>query len=353
MSGERIFTWRNVLINTGLVLLSGLISLVALEWGVRVLFPTYDPTGMVKFSYNAEGVLLGEKNTVSHQWMKAGDFDVTVRFNRYGLRDTKDLRFSTADDLFVVGDSFSFGHGVEEADRYSNVLQRLTGIPVYNISIPSDFDGYEKLILYAQRRGATIERLILSVCMENDLKQYQLNPSPEPLPSEPSPYYTKVNENAFFRLKIFLGKTSALYNMLISLFHQQPFLQQIAVRLGIMDAYADGVSRSVYAESVLKRSAERLRLIQRRHTLEQMTVLIIPSRALWVGENREVESRVHTEFVSLLEAQGLDVVDLRPHFEANGDPLSYHFAHDGHWNERGHRKAAEVLLAHLSRKNRL
>jgi phospholipase/lecithinase/hemolysin len=37
------------------------------------------------------------------------------------------------------------------------------------------------------------------------------------------------------------------------------------------------------------------------------------------------------------------VVDLRDRFEQSGNPLSYHFANDTHWNKEGHRLAAEAL----------
>jgi lysophospholipase L1-like esterase len=37
------------------------------------------------------------------------------------------------------------------------------------------------------------------------------------------------------------------------------------------------------------------------------------------------------------------VVDLRDRFEQSGNPLSYLYANDGHWNKEGHRLAAEAL----------
>lgn len=356
MKRQKFAGIKRVIINIGIFLISGAVCFVVLEFLIRALFPGYDPSMMVKFYYNDNGVLLGEKNSTSHHWMKAGDFNVTVRFNQYGLRDVKDLKRSTAHDIFVVGDSFSFGHGVEETKRYSNLLESMLGFPVYNISIPTDFDGYEKLIEYAQQHGAIIKNLIIGVCMENDLKNYQESPNTSLVQgdveevSEISPYYNKVKKADFFHLKIFLGEKLALYNVLISIFHRNAFLREIAVKSGIIDKYADGINLMVYSEEILGSSYKRLQKLRINREIPHVTVLIIPSRALWLGDNQEIESKVHHHFVSLLKQQSFDVVDMRSLFEKSGNPFQHHFTHDGHWNELGHRRAAEALFSYLNRK---
>ncbi|GAK49308.1 hypothetical protein U14_00529 [Candidatus Moduliflexus flocculans] len=348
---------RTFFINGGILTISVLLSVIALEFAVRWLFPAYDPSSMVKFYFNQDGVLLGRENSEFHHRMKSGDFNVTVRFNQYGLRDRKDLNDSTASDWFVVGDSFSYGHGVEEPQRYSNLLEARLGRPVYNISIPTDFNGYEKLIQYAIERGATIKRLIVGICMENDLQNYAsrnqngeitVSPSPSQKPSTAAPYYDNVRRNAFFRLKIFLGRRSALYNVMISTFHQNPLLNNIAVRYGIIDEYEDGISRIMYSDEILRKSCEKLLALRQKYAISEMVLLLIPSRALWLGGNQEIEAKMHVQFASLLREHGFEVVDLRPVFEASGNPMQYHFQHDGHWNVAGHQKAAEELLKHLN-----
>jgi hypothetical protein len=72
----------------------------------------------------------------------------------------------------------------------------------------------------------------------------------------------------------------------------------------------------------------------------------MPSRRLWVGKtaDRAEAARIHQAFVKILKDSGMIVVDLRDRFEQSGNPLSYHFAKDGHWNKEGHRLAAEALV---------
>ena len=92
-------------------------------------------------------------------------------------------------------------------------------------------------------------------------------------------------------------------------------------------------------------SAERLaRLVDNYDA----TVMVIPSRGLWAGDNQEVESLVHEALLSRLREMRIDVVDLRPVFEASGNPMQFHFDNDGHWNPTGHRMAAGALADHFS-----
>ena len=117
--------------------------------------------------------MLSHRNSSKRQWKNTGDYNVEVYSNHLGLRNRKNLKNSDENWIYVVGDSFSFGHGVSEGKRFSNLLETKYKIgEVVNISIPTDLDGYEKLISYAKINGAQIKHLILGFCMENDFKDY-------------------------------------------------------------------------------------------------------------------------------------------------------------------------------------
>ena len=71
-----------------------------------------------------------------------------------------------------VGDSFTWGWGVEAMERFSDRVQALTGRRVFNLATPTDIAGYGALLDYAQSLGARIGEVVVALCMENDLSLY-------------------------------------------------------------------------------------------------------------------------------------------------------------------------------------
>jgi hypothetical protein len=327
---------RFVLKRAAAVVLVAVVSLLLLEWSVRLLMPAYDPAGQISFA-RIDGVPLGPPGFDGRLWRNTGDFEVSVRINEHGLRDRKDLSRSVAGDLFVVGDSFSFGWGVEERERFSDRIEDLFDRPCYNIAIPTDFDGYRRLIGHAAANGAVIDRLIVGVCMENDLKLY-------PPPSEsvaPPEYHHRLL--SWRRLKFYLTKYSAFYSAATAVVHQNPALRGFMGRIGWVTDSVDGMNWNFYSPEIIEKSTRRLIRLIDESDARQCVVLLIPSRGLWQGDNGENERRVHAEFASSLAARGLDVIDMKPLLEAGGDPLAYHFESDGHWNAAAHDLAAKAV----------
>ena len=305
-----------------------------LEISIRVLLPRLNPSGGPVFHVEPGGVRLGARGATCRQFTFTGDYDVQVRFNRYGLRDSKDLADSSAEDYFVVGDSYSFGWGVQEPERFSNRLDRRLAVAVYNISIPADLLGYQRLIEYARASGATIRKLIVGVCMENDLLDYPA------LRAHPQP----DQRDRLAQLKAYLAAKSALAMAVATTLHAYPILQRWGVRSGLIVDSIGGMPKNSFSETLLSATVGELIRMVRPY---DAVVLIIPSRGLWVGDNRVTESRVHRRLVSSLRAAGIRVVDLRERFEASGEPLQFFFPRDGHWNAAGHRQAADSLLQQL------
>jgi len=323
---------RGLLVKLMLAAISTVVSVLLMEYLVRWILPVYDPPGMISFAYE-NGVPLAPKNFVGRQWKNTEDYDVSVRINSYGFRDNKDLSESTGEDLFVVGDSFSFGHGVEECERYSNLLETLLGKRVYNISIPTNIDGYDRLLAYAEEQGATVQNLLIGICMENDIRDYEAGEMPR--------------SGCFWGAKVYLTGHSAAYNALTAIIHQNAHLERVASRMKLVAEDPIRSGTRFPSKVAIESSVKRLKTLQEHHQIGKVTIVIIPSRGLWLGDERQMHAKVHEEFVGGLLANGFKVIDLRGTFEKEGAPLQYHFKNDPHWNAQGHLQAAEAIFRYL------
>lgn len=318
-----------------LAVLVGVVAGLGLAEGLtRLLFPAFDPSGRFEFTYPLGSLVLGQPGTEARQIKNTGDYDVSVHINSHGLRDANDVATAGSDDILVVGDSFTWGWGVEAQDRFSDQLQIFTGRRTFNLSTPTDIDGYAALLAYAKTLGSRAGRVVVAVCMENDLRLYRYTREGQPPPDGGA------------ELKEWLSGHSALYLLAVTAVQQTPWLRHVAVKAGMIVPNLEGIAKNEYDPAIIEASANRLRGIAERY---RALVVLIPSRALWVGNARAVEDRVHTAFVVALQRRGIDVLDLQPVLEAQGDPLSYHFANDGHWNPRGHALAAHAISQHLAR----
>ncbi len=312
---------------------SAIVGLLLVEVVSRVVAPAYNPSAHLELIRLPDGTPIGPANATRRQIKNTGDYDTLIRFNAWGFRDAKSIHASTPDSVFVVGDSFGFGWGLGEAQRFSNLLEDRLARAVFNISEPAtDFDDYDRLIHYAEANGARIGTLVVSVCMENDLREYGLDESGQ------------GEIGSVQAAKAFLTEHSAVYLLVTTFIHRTPWLERAAARTGLLTPNLDAIAQSDSYEMALTSSAARLeRLVAGRRPV----ILIIPSRALWAGTDahRRQVRRTHDTFVGFLRQAGLTVVDVRDAFERQGSPLSLHFADDGHWNAAGHRMAAEELAA--------
>ncbi len=329
---------RRIIINSALLVGVFVIGIVMMEAAIRILFPIYDPSGQVEFVKGTNSrPPLGEPNTELRQTKLAGDYDVSVAFNEHGLRDRHNLATGTADDVYVVGDSFSFGWGVEASERYSNVLEAISGRRTFNVAIPGDFDAYHRLLSYAKSLGADVKNIIIGVCMENDLHLYN-DPTQLALSDEINTSAAAgINLHTF---KEYLTTRSAIYKLVATSIHRSNSLKQLAIKFGLIVEINQSIPDGTINDDRISASVRKLREISAAYNTK---ILIIPSRALWVGKQMEAADKAHTSFVTALKAAKFKVIDMRPVFESLGNPMQFHFKNDGHWTPKAHALAANAL----------
>lgn len=92
------------------------------------------------------------------------EFDVELRVNREGLRDTEEAL--AGPDAIVLGDSFAMGWGVAQDEAFPQRLAALTGLKVLNAGVPSYGTAREVGLL--GRLDASRLRFLLVQYDEND-----------------------------------------------------------------------------------------------------------------------------------------------------------------------------------------
>ena len=333
---------RDIVGKVTLLCVSTVLCLLLLEFVVRALFPFFNPKAQIPFYATDENFFLGPISRTVRQSTPKGDYDVLVSFNQFGFRDTKDLRRSAPEDIFVVGDSFSLGWGVEERERYSNLLEEKLRRRVFNISISEDLRGYARLVHYSERCGATIRNLIIGVCMENDLRDYSDGKTSVELFRDQK--HPGISSALGERVRAWCWSHSALYIGASYTLQRNATIRGWMEHVGLARNIDQLTARAIPSEQVLASSRDELVQLAKGY---RALIVIIPSRALWSGDNREREREVHDRFVQLLRQDGLDIVDLRPVFEQNPNPLDFYFKTDPHWNPTGHARAAKEIAEHI------
>lgn len=331
---RRSTRWKSWALNLGVAGIATVLSVLVLEFVCRLAFPYFDPRNQILLIRNEEGVVIGSPSTHIQRPSIKGEFVLDAAFNALGFRDTKDPATSTPSSIFVAGDSFSMGYGVKEEERYSSLLEKRLGVSVFNIAIPEDIRGYARTIDYAQRHGATIRHLILGLCMENDLWDYNLaGPTTER-------YAQDLLHTPFQRVAEVVRSRSTLWGTASATLQRYDGARAVLERLGISRNIDQLTHKNDYSPAVMSSSRDELLAIVTKY---DSIVLTVPSRALWHGSDRVVEAKIHEEMVQSLRAAGVKVVDMKPRFEASGDPLSFYYKTDPHWSPRGQAAAAEAL----------
>ncbi len=267
--------------------LATVVMIAGAEAGLRGAMPRFDPARQLHF-VDAPGSfpMLGPANERQYQWQPAGDFSVTVDFDRYGLRSGKDVSSAPADAIFVVGDFFPFGWGVEQGERFSELLQQRLEGDIYNIAIRGNLPtGHLKLVHYVERLGAKVRRLIITLPLEYVVRHYGEEPN-MPVPPQQPPAS---------RAKQWLKDHSALYQAAIAVVEGCPPLRAAATRLHLAAPVDRIVNLNQIDEVAMTTTVNVLKTIASDY---DVLLVVLPNPALLEGHNVEAETWAHDTLVA-------------------------------------------------------
>ena len=337
-------------------------------------FNPYRPDGLLGFTLRA-GVRVRHVDR---------DFSVTVAVNALGMRGPERGRSTSAGTarILLLGDSFSFGWGVEQEEAFGARLERLLTervgpVEVLSAAVPGW--STDQHYIYLSTRGLALQPdLVLLATSENDLTELSLNRLTldadrfpvrvEPmwriidaigrmryigagraaLPREPWPGEAWLRDHSllYHWLRFRLVKASAA----IAVRRAQPPAPEWLTSdpdLAISRVPPDDVQRAL-AVSPGFRLRYHLYLVEAMERAARARG--IPLRIFLVahaGETRPADPMLAGLHAACV-ARGERCFDSARAISAAGI-AQFTFAHDSHWNGEGHRRIAEALATWLER----
>lgn len=357
-SKTSISEWR---LRAALLLFSLAISLIGAEIALRLLGigAPVERRGSAGFTFFTQDEQLGwDLVPGAVDRFTTDEFDVEVRITEQGLRaprlyalapsvaeDLSDAEAPPQNRIVVLGDSFSFGHGVDVDQAWPALLDARLGDDheVINLSV-TGYGTDQQLLRFEQRLDRPDEALrpdtvILGLFVGNifrNARQTHIGyPKPRfvldsdglrltgvPVPTAAPP------AGGPSRLVDVAGKT----------------LRSVGEHLGRGEAWT-------VTEAILQRLQERC-----REEGAELVVAVIPKdRAVYDdGPRGHIHRNTQKHAVALVEAAGIPVVDLLPPLVDGVTDLEagerLYFSRDGHWTAAGHAIAADAVAEALTRR---
>jgi hypothetical protein len=276
-----------------------------------------------------------------------GEYDVRVTTNSIGLRGQREYELARIPEthrVLLLGDSFTFGFGVEDEEVVSAELEDLLNArgaepraEVVNMGV-SGFGQAEELVTWRERARHWRPDVVVMLYFDNDIGNNAVSKlfavrddgSLERSAAEYMPG-ARLQESLYAIAPLrWLFEYSEAWNLVrnrLSQLVQNARLKEQGLKT-FNDATAPGVAltRALIAELARDVAAAGA----------QPVVLVIPNRDI-VSNFPLTEPEV--------AALGATLVDGRD-FLATGD----YYRLDGHWRPSGHRKAAEALAAALAQR---
>lgn len=261
------------------------------------------------------------------------DGPVTYRINSQGLRGPDDIVYeesAPAPGIFLSGDSFTFGHGINEAYTFAARLPALLEakrlpVQVINLGVPGfgTMHSFHRLVEFVQKLGRP------------DIVIYMFTPN--------DPFDNISGENQVVN-GVRMHKNQRFKELSSYVAHLYSTFRIISL---IIDSYYDNISRPI--------TIERRRLEESGVSIESRRDFLVTkeylTRFIDFTEQRGIRFAVFTSKNSkfsaplraFLTAYGVPMVESDQFFaRAGGDKLSIKLI-DGHWNANGHALVAQGM----------
>ncbi|MCI0558735.1 MAG: GDSL-type esterase/lipase family protein [Nitrososphaera sp.] len=337
---------RGFLINLALLIIStvfafllGEIALRLMGWSPLDVSPERDRF----WKYDS---LLGWAHQPGQEGVfETPQFRTFVRINQKGLRDREHSYERPQDTrrILVIGDSFAWGYGVEESERFSQVLETSLDVEVINAGV----SGYstDQELLWLRGEGVKYETdLVLLVFAGNDMGEndqqlvYTIYYKPQFVRKEGHLVltgYPVPRTGPQGRFIYSLSQRSALAYFLVQrYFDLLSFYRNFKVNSDNANASVSGTSSAREPFGLTIALLDEMRKIAES---KEAKFMIVATDRWWNGPTGET----YQDFIDTLQTEGFLVLDVEamPGF----DPGEMLIPDDGHWSRTGHEFVAEKI----------
>ncbi len=286
-------------------------------------------------------------------WVEAPEFRHRVEINSLRFRGPEP---STEEALWMLGDSFVFGIGVELAESLPGQVEAELArsgkkVPVWDLGVPSwSFEQYRRelerrletsrplgavVVFYLGERPSGANDLIgaleYQVAHEGGARQKEPEPLPKRQHQRQRPFLD--TEGA----KKWLLHHSALYSAVINRFG--PGLRGLLRRHSTPTA-----EEQAQLEAGWRMCAENLQELAKIAEREKLPLLVVAMPES--GDLAKGDPKVGARFLALAAEAGIPALDLSPVLQSEALEMVY-YPRDGHLQKRGNQLAADAVVRAL------
>ena len=283
------------------------------------------------------------------------EFNTTININEEGFRLPNS---GTKSDILVMGDSFTYGHGVEGEERFSWLLQSMCGRTVLNSSYMNGFQPEHYTHYFASNESLSPKIAIINLFVSNDFwsdiheTAVSASGSAIALPARSITHGGSLGGiaktpklNIIYQILLRLSRYSSLAeNTRTSLLRKAMF--------GILPPNSPPPQKLVqngyishYELGRLARAINNLESIGKRRKKEfKLYVALIPDSLtdLNIGRMKKINSSMIHQLSKPIN-DSINLIDIAETLEVND-----FYQWDKHYNPSGHSNHARALLKSLS-----
>jgi len=315
-----------------------ILLIVPAEFAARLFLPALAPTREERVKFWRYDELLGWSHTPNqHGCVNHRDFSVEVTINSHGLRDSEyTLDRKDKKRMLILGDSFGWGFGVEQSERFSEVIE--SAHPDWEI-INASVSGYgtDQQFLYLRERGMAFKAdAVLLLFCDNDLtnnlddEQYWHN----------KPYFTLDNNNLQLQ-NTPVPKATLKQRIDRTLLGRTYLGKGIYFTIRKISRFISVSSRDKTRSDTRQTSGQEIQYEMTFHLLKAIDTLCREHNTRFIIVNIPMDAEKRLFLQELSDKEHIPHLSLQSTFEKTGSEVT--FPHDPHWNARGHAVAAGVI----------